>query len=175
AAEKEDKRLDPTSPEAQAELVRRHKAAATTVLGLLVATVLLSAVAFLSRPYLNQQPYNPPLDAAIRILVLVFGLGAVFWRRSKFATMRLQDIVGLAGISGLLKTLERTTLQLALLAAAIAVTGFVTTLVTGNDLYTYWTGAVAIVVFVYCYPTKSSWFRALRRFTTANPDNPVQS
>jgi hypothetical protein len=167
--------LDPTSPEAQAELVRRHKAAATTVLGLLVATVLLSAVAFLSRPYLNQQPYNPPLDAAIRILVLVFGLGAVFWRRSKFATMRLQDIVGLAGISGLLKTLERTTLQLALLAAAIAVTGFVTTLITGNDLYTYWTGAVAIVVFVYCYPTKSSWMRAVRRFSQPIPETPVES
>jgi hypothetical protein len=167
--------LDPASPEAQVELARRHRAAATTVIGLLVATILLSVVAFLSRPYLNQQPYNPPLDVAIRILVLIFGLGAVFWRRTKFATMRLQDIVGLAGISGLLKTLEKTTLQLAILAAAIAVTGFVTTLITGNDLYTYWTGAVAVVVFVYCYPTKSSWFRALRRFTEPNPENPVES
>jgi len=40
--------LDPTSPEAQAELTRRHKSAATTVVGLLVATVLLSVVAFLA-------------------------------------------------------------------------------------------------------------------------------
>src|SRR6185503_1703238 len=118
-------------------------------LGLLVATVLLSAVAFLSRPYLNQQAYNPPLDAAIRILVLVFGLGAVWWRRSRFATMRLQDIVGLAGLSGLLRTLERTTLQLALTAAAI-------------------------VVFVYCYPTKSSWMRAVRRFSLPIPETPAQ-
>jgi len=166
--------LDPTSPEVQAELVRRHKAAATTILGLLVATILLSVVAFLSRPYLNQQPYNPPLDAAIRILVLLFGLGAVWWRRSRFATMRLQDIVGLAGLSGLLRTLERTTLQLALMAAAIAVLGFVTTLITGNDLYTYWTGAVAIVVFVYCYPTKSSWMRAVRRFSLPIPEISAQ-
>jgi hypothetical protein len=167
--------LDPTSPEAQAELARRHKAAATTVIGLLVATVLLSVVAFLSRPYLNQQAYNPPLDIAIRILVLIFGLGAVVWRRSKFAPMRLQDIVGLAGISGLLRTLEKTTLQLALLATAIAVTGFMTTLITGNDLYTYWTGAVAVVVFVYCYPTKSSWMRAIGRFTGPIPETPPES
>ena len=166
--------MDPTSPEVQAELARRHKAASTTVIGLLVATVLLSVVAFLSRPYLNQQPYNPPLDIAIRILVLMFGLGAVFWRRSKFATMRLQDIAGLAGISGLLRTLEKTTLQLALFAVAIAVTGFVTTLITGNDLYTYWTGAVAIVVFVYCYPTRSSWIRAVKRFTQPIPEAPAQ-
>lgn len=167
--------MDPTSPEAQVELARRHRAAATTVIGLLVATVLLSVIAYLSRPYLHQQPYNPPLDIAIRILVLVFGLGAVFWRRSKFATMRLQDIVGLAGISGLLKTLEKTTLQLALLAAAIAVTGFVTTLLTGNDLYTYWTGAVAVVVFVYCYPTRSSWMRAVKRFTQPISETPAES
>jgi hypothetical protein len=88
--------------------------------------------------------------------------------------MRLQDIVGLAGLSGLLRTLERTTLQLALTAAAIAVLGFVTTLITGNDLYTYWTGAVAIVVFVYCYPTKSSWMRAVRRFSLPISETPAQ-
>ena len=163
--------MDPTSPEAHAELARRHKSAATTVIGLLVATVLLSVVAFLSRPYLNQQPENPPLDVAIRILVLIFGLGAVAWRRTRFQPMRLQDIFGLAGVTGLLKTLEKTTVQLALMAVAIAATGFIATLVTGNDLYTYWTGAVAVVVFVYCYPTKSSWFRALRRFAEPEPQS----
>ena len=167
--------MDPTSPEAQAELARRHKAASTTVIGLLVATILLSVLAFLSRPYLNEQPLNPPLDAAIRILVLFFGLGAVIWRRMRFSPMRLQDIFGLAGASGLLKTLEKTTVQLALLAVAIAVTGFIATLVTGYDLYTYWTGAVAVVVFVYCYPTKSSWFRALKRFSEPNRENPAES
>ena len=167
--------MDSTSPEAHAELARRHKSAATTVLGLLVATILLSVVAFLSRPYLNQQPENPPLDVAIRILVLIFGLGAVMWRRMRFATMRLQDIAGLSGVSGLLKTLEKTTVQLALMAAAIALTGFIATLVTGNDLYTYWTGAVAVVVFVYCFPTKSSWRRALNRFAAPSPETPAES
>ena len=89
--------------------------------------------------------------------------------------MRLQDIFGLAGVSGLLKTLEKTTVQLSLLAAAIAVTGFIATLVTGYDLYTYWTGAVAVVVFVYCYPTRSSWARALQRFSEPNRENPAES
>lgn len=156
--------MDPTSPEAQAELARRHKAAATTVLGLLVATVLLSVVAFLARPYLIEKP-NVVLDMAVRIVILVLGLGAVVWRRTKFQTMRLQDIAGLAGVTGLLKTLEKTTVQLALLGAAIASIGFVTTLVTGNERYTYWAGAIAVIVFVYCYPTKSSWLRAVYRFT----------
>ena len=156
--------MDPTSPEAQAELTRRHKAAATTVLGLLVATILLSIIAYLGRPYFTERP-NPSLDIAVRIVILIFGLGAVVWRRTKFQPMRLQDIAGLAGVTGLLKTLEKTTLQIALIGAAIAAIGFVSTLMTGNERYSYWSGAIAVVVFIYCYPTKSSWLRALYRFT----------
>ena len=155
--------MDPTSPEAQAELARRHKAAATTVLGLIVATVLLAVVAFLARPYLTPQD-NSTINMAVRIVILFLGIGAVVWRRTKFQPMRLQDIFGLAGVSGLLKTLERTTIQLAVLGAAIASIGFIATLVTGNEWYTYLASAVAVLVFVYCYPTKSSWLRTLYRF-----------
>ena len=155
--------MDPTSPEAQAELARRHKAAATTVLGLIVATVLLSVLAFLARPYLTPQDSNV-INMAVRIVILILGIGAVVWRRTKFQPMRLQDIFGLAGVSGLLRTLEKTTIQLALLGAAIATIGFIATVVTGNEWYTYLAGAVAVLVFVYCYPTKSSWLRALYRF-----------
>lgn len=156
--------MDPTSPEAQAELARRHKAAATTVLGLVVATILLSVVAFLGKPYFTANP-NVVLDMAVRIVILILGLGAVVWRRTKFQTMRLQDITGLDGVTGLLKTLEKTTIQLALLGAAIATIGFIATLMTGNERYTYWAGAIAIIVFIYCYPTRQSWLRALYRFT----------
>ena len=162
--------MDPTSPEAQAELARRHKAAATTVLGLLVATILLAVVAFPARPYLTEKPPNLPLDMAVRLVILVFGLGAVVWRRTKFQPMRLQDIFGLQGVTGLLKTLEKTTVQIALMGAAITAIGFIVTLVTGNDLYTYWASAIAIVVLVYCYPTKSSWVRALARFSKPAPE-----
>ena len=155
--------MDPTSPEAQAELARRHKAAATTVLGLIVATVLLSVLAFLARPYLNPKP-NLVIDMAVRIVILVLGLGAVVWRRTKFQPMRLQDIYGLGGVTALLKTIEKTTIQLAVLGASIASIGFIATLVTGNERYTFWAGAIAVIVFVYCYPTRQSWLRALYRF-----------
>ena len=154
--------MDSTSPEAQAELARRHKAAATTVLGLLVATILLSVLAFLGKPYFTPND-NSAINMAVRIVILILGLGAVVWRRTKFQPMRLQDIFGLAGVSGLLKTLEKTTIQLALLGAAIASIGFIATLVTGNEWYTYLGCAVAILVFVYCYPTKQSWLRTLYR------------
>ena len=155
--------MDPTLPEVQAELVGRHKAAATTVLGLLVATILLSVIAYLGRPYFREQD-NPVLNIGVRIAVLILGLGAIAWRRTKFATMRLQDIAGLQGSSGLLKTLEKTTVQIALIAAGTTLIGFIATLVSGNDTYTYLASAIGVVVLVYCYPTKSSWRRTLYRF-----------
>jgi hypothetical protein len=134
------------------------------VIGLLIATVLLSVVAFLSDAYLVEKP-NPPLDVGVRIFILFLGLGAVVWRLTKFQAMRLQYIAGLAGVTGLIKTLEKTTVQIALLGALIAAIGFVATLMTGNERYSYWAGAIAVVVFIYSYPTKSSWLRTLYRFT----------
>ena len=162
--------MDPTSQDAQDELTRRHKAAATTVLGLIVATILLSVVAYLGKPYFSELE-SRPIDWAFLILVLMLGLGAVAWRRTKFAPARLQDIAGLYGVSGLVKTFEKTTLQLAILAAGIALIGFIATLMTGQEFYTYRASAIAILVLAYSYPTKSSWIRAIERYT-AKPEEP---
>ena len=161
--------MDTLSQDAQTEITRRHKAAATTVLGLIVATILLSIVAYLGQPYFNELE-STQVNWAFLILVLILGLGAVAWRRTKFNPTRLQDIAGLQGVSGLVRTFEKTTLQIAILAAGIAVIGFVATLMTGQEFYTYRATAVSILVLAYCYPTKSSWIRAVQRYT--DPDEP---
>jgi hypothetical protein len=56
-----------------------------------------------------------------------------------------------------------------MIAAAIVAIGFVCTLLTGNEFYTYTGGAIGLVVLVYCYPTKKSWIRTVQRFTES-PD-----
>ena len=150
-----------------AEMLRRHKAAAMTVAGLLVAVVLLCIVAYLGKGYLREQQ-NPSLDIGLRIVILFLGLGSVALRRTRFSSMRLQDIGALQGANGLLVTLERTTLQLAVIGAGIAAIGFVGTLVTGNERYTYWAGLIAVVVLFYCYPTRKAWTRTLQMFVPTN-------
>jgi anaerobic C4-dicarboxylate transporter len=156
----------------QSELVQRHKATARTVRALLIGVVLLCVLAFVSKKFLTEQS-NPSLHMAVLITILVLGLGAIAFRRTRFATMRLQDIAGLRGASGLLITLQRTTLQIALIGATAALVGFIATLLTGDDSYTYRAGLVAVAVLLYCYPVRSSWERAVKRFSPAQnaPDS----
>ncbi|HEV7798368.1 MAG TPA: hypothetical protein VGO73_09445, partial [Pyrinomonadaceae bacterium] len=98
----------------RAELVRRHKSTATTIISLLIAVILLCVLAFVSQKFLTQRN-NPSLDIAVRVSILIFGLGAIALRRTQFAKMRLQDIAALQGPSGLLITLQRTTLRVAMI------------------------------------------------------------
>jgi hypothetical protein len=155
----------------ESELLRRYKATASTVAGLMVATILLTIAAYISKSFLRQQ-HNPSVDIVLRITILIFGLGAIALRRTRFATMRLQDIGALAGASGLLRTLEKTTIQVALIGAAISAMGFIATLLTGNDFYTYGATLIAVFVMLYCFPTRSSWQRTLQQFAQV-PANPA--
>jgi len=151
------------SADIQAELLSRHRATVRTVLSLLIGIVLLCVLAFVSQKFLTQRP-NPSLDIAVRITILMFGLGSIVFRRTRFAQMRLQDIAAVQGATGLLVSLERTTMLVALIGAAIAVIGFVATLLTGAALYTYQAGVVAAAVLLYGYPVRNSWQQALARF-----------
>jgi anaerobic C4-dicarboxylate transporter len=146
------------------ELKRRHKATATTVLALLIGVVLLCVLAFVSKRFLTEKS-QPSLEMAVLISILIFGLGAIAFRRTKFAAMRLQDIAALKGAMGLLITLQRTTLQVALIGTSTAVIGFAATLLTGDPSYTYRGGVVAVAVLLYCYPVRTSWERAVQRFS----------
>lgn len=158
-----------------AELARRHKTTTTTVWSLLIAVVLLCGLAFVSKKFLTQQ-INSSLDIAVRITILIFGLGAITLRRTKFAAMRLQDIGALRGPSGLLITLQRTTVQVAIIGAAIGAIGFAATLLTGGVNYTYVAAVVGVVVILYAYPVRRSWERAVQRFAPfPNPANPSEN
>ena len=166
--------LGTLSPNVQSELTRRHKTTATTVVSLLIAVVLMSVLAFVMQKFLTPGP-NPSLEVVLRISILIFGLGAIVLRRTQFAKMRLQDIAGLRGASGLLVTLQRTTLRVALIGIAIAVLGFVATLVTGITVYTYQAGVVALAVLLYGYPVRAAWEQSVRQYVPEDYPNPQEN
>jgi peptidoglycan/LPS O-acetylase OafA/YrhL len=163
-------------PDVQAELTRRHKSTATTVLSLLVAVILLAVLAFVSQKFLTPRN-SSSLDMTFRIIVPILGLGAIALRRTRLAKMRLQDIAAIRGASGLLATLQKTALLMAIIGIAVALIGFVSTLMTGQVWYTYTAAVVAAAILLfYGYPLRPSWEQAVQQYSPIeNSTNLVES
>lgn len=152
------------------ELASRHRTAVMVVNGMLVLTLSLIGIAFVARDFLSR-PGDPTLTKLLWVLILICGLGAFPLRRARFAAMRLQDIAALRGISGLLATLQGTTIQLAFLGGAIALMGFILAMLTSEPWDMLRAGGVALVVLLYCYPRKSAWERVVQGIErTGNAD-----
>lgn len=155
----------------QAELIRRHKSTVTTVLSLLAAVVLLSLLAFVSQKFLMQRS-SLSLDMAFRITVPILGLGAIVLRRTRLAKMRLQDIAAIRGASGLLATLQKTALLMAVIGAVVALLGFASTMMTGQLWYTYTAAVVAAAILLfYGYPLRPSWEQAVKQYSPSGQSN----
>ncbi len=157
----------------QGELARRHAAAANAVKLVGVFTLLLMLVAisgFLS----GAVRFNPTAANTLRLVVVFLGVGAIVFRRTRFQAMRLQDIAALRGASGLLETLQTTTVIVALIAAVIAVLGLLITIMTGAGTDMLYFGVIAIAVLAYCYPRRAAW-AAVVRTTERGEGDPVRA
>jgi len=150
----------PNSQAVQNELVRRHRTAILVVAGFLILDVALVAIAFFAADRIFR-PGDPSIVMALWIAVLVSGLGAFVIRRTKFAAMRLQDVAAVKGVSGLLKTLQGTTIQIACIGGAIALMGFVIAILLGDWTNMLRAGGVSAIVLVYCFPFRSAWERVV--------------
>jgi hypothetical protein len=139
----------------------------------MVLVLALVGISFAARNFLSR-PGDPTLVKLLWILILVFGLGAFPLRRARFNAIRLQDEAALRGLSGLLAILQVTTIQLALIGAAIALMGFILAMLTGEPWDMLRAAGVAVVVLLYCYPRKSAWQRVVQGIElTGNADAPT--
>ena len=150
----------PNSQAVQNELVRRHRTSTLVVAVFFILDLVLLAIAFFASDRIFR-PGDPGIVMGLWIAILVFGLGAFVVRRTKFAAMRLQDVAAVKGVSGLLKTLQDTTIQVASIGGAIALMGFMITILRGDWTDMLRAGGVAAIVLVYCYPFRSAWQRVV--------------
>ena len=150
-----------TSESIQSELTRRHRTAAMVVGAMLGLTIALVATAFFSSESLHR-PGDPSLAIALWISILIFGLGSFALRRTRFQAARLQDIAALRGVSGMLATLQSTTVQIAFIGGAIALMGFMVTIMTGRYGDMLRAGAVAAIVLIAAFPQRAAWQRLVK-------------
>jgi hypothetical protein len=89
--------------------------------------------------------------------------------------MRLQDLAAVKGISALLATLQGTTIQIASVAGAIGLMGFIITIITGDWSNMLRAAGVSVIVLIYCFPFKSAWERTVRQVAPADaaPENRI--
>ena len=146
------------------ELRRRHRSAATVVVAFLILDLVLLAIAYFAGASLYRTG-DPSIIMGLWIAILVFGLGAFVLRRTKFAALRLKDIAAVKGTSALLKTLQDTTIQVASIGGAIALMGFMITILTGDWTNMLRAAGVAGIVLVYGYPCRSAWQRVVIQLT----------
>src|SRR5204863_203089 len=92
----------------------------------ILLTLLLVALA-LSGVLDGALGFSPIVANTLRISIIFLAFGAFAFRRTRFSAMRLQDIAALRGTSGLLETLQWTTIS------------------------------VALIVLLYCYPRRAAW------------------
>lgn len=151
-----------TAQAVQTELEQRHRKASALVLIFLALNVVLVGMAYFAGDRLYRPFGAPSTIMGLWIAILVFGLGAFVLRRTKFAAMRLKDIAALKGMSGLLKTLQDTTMQVAFIGGAIALMGFLITIMRGDWTDMLRAAGVSAIVLIYCYPFRSSWERVAR-------------
>jgi hypothetical protein len=145
----------------QGELARRHASAANVVKLVGIFTLLLMLVA-LSGFLPDSVRFNPVAANTLRFAVVFLGVGAVVYRRTRFQAMRLQDIAALRGASGLLATLQTTTVAVALIAAVIAILGLIITVMTGARTDMLYFGVISVAVLAYCYPRRAAWAAVVR-------------
>lgn len=157
--------MSQTIESTQEELGRRRRSAVTIILALLALTLLLMVLAYTGVLIPEAGRIEPVLDMALRISIVFFGVGAVVLRRTKFNAARLEDIASLRGPSGLLETLQKTTVLVALIGGGIAVMGFVINVlrgsVEGEVPQAVWIGMIAIAVLLYAYPRRAAWERVV--------------
>ena len=134
------------------------------VVGFLALDLVLLLLAYFAAEKLFR-PNDPSLIMGLWIAILVFGLGAFVLRRTRFAAMRLKDIAALKGMSGLLKSLHDTTIQIAFIGGAIALMGFIVTILTGDWTSMLRAAGVSAIVLIYGYPFRSAWERVARQLS----------
>ena len=156
--------MTPTPGGLPNELSQRHRTATIFIIGFLALDLALLVLAYFAAEKLFR-PNDPSLIMGLWIAILVFGLGAFVLRRTRFAAMRLKDIAALKGMSGLLKSLHDTTIQIAFIGGAIALMGFIVTILTGDWTSMLRAAGVSAIVLIYGYPFRSAWERVARQLS----------
>ena len=159
-----------TRESTQQELIRRHRLALIFIIAAFGTTSVLMIIGFLHKFPL--MPFSRNFALVLWVLIAMLGLGTILLRRTLLDTGRLNDIAALRGITGVLTSLQNTTMLLAAIGESIAIMGFVTTMMSNDWIPVRNAGVIAIGVLLYSYPIKSTWQLVVQGIERKGLDEP---
>jgi TRAP-type uncharacterized transport system fused permease subunit len=142
----------------QQELDQRYRSATLVVLSFFVLDLVLLAIAYFAVDRIFR-PSDQKIAMGLWIAILICGLGVFVLRRNRFSSMRLKDIA-----AALVESLQGTTIQVASIGGAIALMGFIITIISGDWTNMLRAAGVSVIVLIYCFPFKSAWQRTVNQF-----------
>jgi len=144
------------SDENLTELSKRYRMTVFIVLAQIFVVFLLLLISLFAgvkaTSNLTEQDFT-----TLWVGVLFIAVGSFILRRMFFNWERLKNIAVLKGVSGLLKTLQRNSVILALFGLIVGIIGFLIATFSGNGLDMFRTGIIAFVVFLINFPRKKIW------------------
>jgi ABC-type uncharacterized transport system permease subunit len=138
------------------ELEKRYRRAVFIVLAQVFAVLVLIFVSWLFAPKIETNLSNQDLTT-IWVAVLFIAIGSFILRRMFFSWERLKNIGILKGVPRLLRTLQRNSVILAVLALVVAFLGFLLAAFSGNSWDMFRAGVIALVVSLINFPRKKIW------------------
>ena len=143
-------------PENSSEFEKRYRATVFIFIAQIFFTfVLIAAALFLASKIEVSDPTQNL--STLWVAVVFIAIGGFVLRRVFFNWERLKNIKLIKGFSGLLKSLQTSTIILGGIAELITVIGLVITIFSGNNFDILRAGAVALIVFMINFPRKSVW------------------
>ena len=144
------------SEQQQAELDRRYRLTLLVFASQIGTAIVLTAVAWFAAGDTNPQQATA-LTSVLWIVLLVIAVGAFLLRRVMLSPAVLRDTATLKGVVGVIKNLQFKTILFSALAEAIAVIGFVISLLSGDKYDMLRAAIVALIIFFISFPRKKGW------------------
>ncbi len=148
--------MEVISPENQAALESRYQMTAKVITAQIVFTVAVTAAVWFIAPS-NHKSVSPQTVTTLWTAIFFLAIGAFVLRRLFFRWDRLKDIVLLKGIAGLIGTLQRNAILLAVFATLLPIIGAVISVLSGATFEVIRAEIVALIVFIINFPRQSVW------------------
>lgn len=140
----------------QNELDKRYQTTSRIVVILIISALVLIGASWVLTAYIDNSVTDTAISALWISIILLAVLSFVL-RRVLFSWSKLRKIAEQKGSFGVLVTIQNNTVFLCLIAAIIAVIGFLVTILSGNKLEAFRAGIVVLMVFLFNFPRKAIW------------------